>query len=111
MPQRRKRSIEGTAEIDGQVFRWELRHDPQWSPKGDHRGMAISVRLDDGAFRELLMEYPFPKDRRALPGRLPERPKIVPEIVTADIRRAIAAGWNPTSRGRPFVFQVPDDAE
>ncbi|MGB8363222.1 MAG: hypothetical protein ACLQUZ_06450 [Rhizomicrobium sp.] len=110
MPQRRKRSIAADAEIDGFALRWTLRHDPQWSPRGDHKGMAISVRLDD-SHRELLLEYPFPKTQPAGIGALPERPKISPGEVASDIRRAIAAGWNPVSRGRPFVFQVPEDSK
>jgi hypothetical protein len=107
MPKRRKRSIEATVEIDGFALRWKLQHDPQWSPKGDHKGLAISVRLDEGAYRELLLEYPFAKTTAST--RLPERPKILPGIVASDIRLAMAAGWNPLSRGRPFVFQVPEN--
>jgi hypothetical protein len=108
MPKRRKRTIEATVEIDGVVLRWELRHDPQWDPQGAHRGHSISVCLADGAHRELLLEYPFPKDQPRRIGHLPERPKISEETVKSHIRLAIEAGWNPDSRGRPFHFPVPD---
>ena len=47
---------------------------------------------------ELVLEYPF----RDL-GKT-GRPEIEPERIEADIRSAMAAGWKPKSRGRPFVF-------
>jgi hypothetical protein len=55
----------------------------------------------------LRLEYPYPKWK---PGaRQNERPRIVPSVIEADIRAAMAAGWNPHSRGRVFAFQVPEE--
>jgi hypothetical protein len=36
------------------------------------------------------------------------RQNISPAKVLAHIRRAIEAGWNPESRGKPFVFEVDE---
>ncbi len=108
MPIRHKRSIEATVEIEGFNLRWELRREPQWYSADGYKGMAISVRRIDGAHRELVLEYPVPTKETIGPAHLTERPKIVPSAVEADIRQAMAAGWNPASRGRPFVFHVPE---
>jgi hypothetical protein len=111
MPKQRKRSIEATVEIDGFDLRWELRRELQWSAADGYKGMAISVRLIDGKHRELVLEYPAPPKKTTWQVHLLERPKIVPSAVEADIRQAMAAGWKPASRGRPFAFQVPKKSD
>jgi hypothetical protein len=42
---------------------------------------------------------------RALP---PSRPTIVVGKVAAHIRLAMEAGWDPESRGKPFVYEVEE---
>ena len=59
------------------------------------------------AHRELILEYPFEK-RQKHASRFPDRPEIEPEALIADIRLAMEAGWEPLSRGRPFVFALYD---
>ena len=102
MAQLHKRDIGGTAVIDGIELRWLLIREPQWCTADGWKGMAISVRVADGAWQELLLEYPF--------RRLSERPRISPKAIESDIRTAISAGWEPFSRGRPFAFQVPPNS-
>jgi hypothetical protein len=115
-----KRSIEAQVEIDGFELRWELRSEPQSSTEHGIEGLSLTVQRIDGAFRELILEYPFPKKGRRLridgktyltAPNFPIRPKFSPKTVEADIRQAIAAGWDPTSRGRPFIFQVPENSK
>ena len=96
----RKRSIGGETEVDGHALQWELVSEPQSTTDG-LKGLCVSVRRAQGAFRELVIEYPY--DRLAL---LPQRPKLTAAIVEGDIREAIAGGWNPDSRGRSFVFMA-----
>jgi len=103
----RKRVIKETVTIGGLELCWELRSEPQFTTEHGYRGMCISVRLAEGVRRELILEYPAPEKKQTGLAHTPEHPKILPEVVEADIRRAIEAGWRPTSRGRPFVFQVP----
>lgn len=95
---RRKRTVDGTVEIDGFTLHWELISEPQWTTDGP-KGLCVSVRRADGAYREMVIEYPY--DRSAF---VPQRPKLNAAIVETDIREAINDGWNPESRGRPFVF-------
>lgn len=98
MTKRRKRELGGSLTVDDWPLRWTLRSEQQWSPDGNHLGLRLSVQRTDEAHRELILEYPF----RDL-GKT-GRPEIDPERIAADIRAAIEAGWNPKSRGRPFVF-------
>ena len=111
---RRKRSIEAAVEIDGFKLCWELRSEPQYSSAHGYEGLSITVERTDGSFRTLILEYPIPMRERfgALrPKPFPQRPKVSAALVEADIREAIAAGWDPDSRGKPFVFQVPENSD
>jgi hypothetical protein len=71
--------------------------------------MRISVHVLGGHNRELILEYPFPKKRNSvgLP-QIPQRPKFSPKTVEVDVRKAVAAGWDPASRGKAFIFKVPE---
>ena len=103
-----KRSIEAEVEIDGFRLFWSLRSEPKQTSDGD-AGLSIEVRRTDGTFRELILEYVYPK--RGTPRwTLPPRPKVSAKKVEADIRKAVTAGWEPASRGKPFVFQVPENS-
>ena len=104
---RRKRTIEGTVTVDGVALHWELVSEPQWSNSGDgYKGLCISVRVVGEARRELIIEYPYPKGRDGRPLPVPQRPPVSPKLVEADIRRALADGWDPASRGKAFVHYV-----
>ena len=103
----RKRAAEATVEIDGIVLRWTLHREAQWTTNDGNKGMAFSVRADGRkTFRELMLEFPFPR-RKPGPGRQ-EKERILPHVIESAIRQAIAAGWDPVSRGRTFAFQVPE---
>lgn len=101
----RKRTIRCESELDGISLQWELISEPSWSNSGDgYKGLCILVRVASDARRELIIEYPFPtgKDGRKLP--VPQRPAVSVKKVEASILAAQAAGWDPNSRGRTFVF-------
>ena len=100
MTKRRKRELGGSLLVDGYPLRWSLKSEQIWSPAGDHAGLRLSVEREDEAHRELVLEYPFREGSRIA------RPEIDRDRLEADIRRAMEAGWNPKSRGRPFHFQV-----
>jgi hypothetical protein len=92
--------LSGRLEVEGYALRWSLKSEQIWSPEGDHVGLRLSVEREDEAHRELVLEYPFREG-----GRI-ERPDIDREGLGREIRRAMEAGWNPKSRGRPFHFQL-----
>ena len=103
MTKRRKRELGGSLVVEGYPLRWSLKSEQIWSPTGDHIGLRLSVEREDEAHRELVLEYPFREGARI------ERPDIDRDRLGRDIRRAMDAGWNPKSRGRPFHFVLTSD--
>jgi hypothetical protein len=106
---RAKRSIEATVTMNGLPLIWHLHREQQWCTEDRWKGVAIHVKMAEGAHRELILEYPTVRTQK--PGYLrtdPARPTIVAARVAAHIREAMKAGWNPESRGKPFVYQVPE---
>jgi hypothetical protein len=104
---RRKRFREGTVAIDGVGLVWRLVSEPQWTTEHGYKGLCISVRTEDGRHRELILEYPFSKKAGSKGApKLPQRPKFSAKRIEADVRHAIAAGWDPGSRGKTFVFRL-----
>jgi hypothetical protein len=105
LKKRRKRTIEGSAVIDDVSLLWELTSEPQWSNSGDgYKGLCIAVRVADEARRELIIEYQYPLGSDGRPLPVPQRPNVTPKVVESSIRQAIDAGWDPSSRGKAFVF-------
>lgn len=120
MTKRRKREITGKVTVDGVVLCWEIRSEPQWNTTDGDIGMRLTVEAEGAittrnplapknkAHRQLILEYPFEK-RQKKTSRFPDRPKIEPEALIADIKLAIEAGFEPLSRGRAFVFALYDE--
>ena len=106
---RRKRSREGLLVLDGVSLSWRLISEPQWTTEDGLRGLRISVRTEDGCHRELVLEYPFPNKRcgfNDMIPQLPQRPQISEESIEVNVQRAMKKGWDPSSRGKPFVFNL-----
>ncbi|HXR39953.1 MAG TPA: hypothetical protein VN776_12695 [Terracidiphilus sp.] len=105
-----KRPIQSAITIGGTPLIWHLHREQQYTTEHMTKGLAIHVRVVEGAHRELFLEYPVV--RRQLKDysmdRLNARPTIAAAKVAAHIREAMAAGWDPGSRGKPFVYQVSE---
>ncbi|HEX8415629.1 MAG TPA: hypothetical protein VF637_17375 [Sphingomicrobium sp.] len=101
------RSLAGIVEIDGLKFEWQLQREPQFTGDG-WKGMTVSLRQVDSQ-REALLEFPTPK--RLLKGLPKGRSQINDAIAARGVRAALAAGWEPTSRGKPMTFMVDADGE
>jgi hypothetical protein len=103
---RRKRFGGGLIAVDGVSLSWRLLSEPQWTSEHGYKGLCISVRTEDGRHRELILEYPFPKKFNSVGvPQVPQRPKFSAKTMEPDVRKAIAAGWDPTSRGKAFTFK------
>jgi hypothetical protein len=104
---RRKRTLGGLLAVDGNKLMWSLMSEPQWTTEDGYIGLRISVQKEDARHRELILEYPFPNKVTGvgLP-QLPQRPKFSVKTIEVTVRKAIAAGWDPASRGKPIVFHV-----
>jgi hypothetical protein len=106
---RAKRSIEAAVTIDGFSLIWHLHREQQFSEEEGWRGLAIHVKVAEGVRRELHLEYPaWVKETQSIKYTEPARPNVSPARVEAHIRQAMAAGWDPESRGKPFVHELDE---
>lgn len=108
MPQA-KRSIQSEVAIDGLSLVWRLHREQQWFTVDGWKGVAIHVNVAEGAHRELHLEYPATTTKKLGIARAEfVKQNISPAKVEAHIRLAMEAGYDPDSRGKPFVFEVPE---
>ncbi|MDO9488131.1 MAG: hypothetical protein Q7J32_07125 [Sphingomonadaceae bacterium] len=97
------RELAGIVEVDGLKFEWELQREPQWCTAHGYRGMTVTLRMV-GEQREALLEFPMPTHSDGRPNW--KRPQLNDAIASNGVRAALAAGWEPTSRGKAVVFMV-----
>jgi len=107
---RPKRSIRSAVTIDGHSLIWNLHREQQMETDDGWKGISIHVRNAVGVRRELHMEYPIQITQKAAFMRTtpPSRPTIVTGKVLAHIRLAMEAGWDPESRGQPFIYEAEE---
>lgn len=100
-----KQSAELEILVDGETYLWRLHRQPGWSSeKPERHGMAIAVRHLEGQ-REAVVEFPpGPEPRYGAP--LLKASRIDTKLVTNAIASAIAAGWDPLSRGKTVAIVV-----
>lgn len=102
---RTKQSPEFEIEVDGQPYVWRLQRQPGWSgDAAEWRGMAIAVRHREGK-REAVLEFPPVRQPRYGAPQL-QASRIAPELVAKAIASAMAAGWEPLSRGKTVAIVV-----
>lgn len=102
---RNKNNPEFEIEVEGDVYAWRIQRRPQWSSDtAGWRGMALAVRHQKGQ-REAVLEFPAgPQPRFGAPQLQPSQ--IAPELIAKAITSAIAAGWEPLSRGKTVAIEV-----
>lgn len=91
--------------VDGTEYAWEYRHGWVVWGKGI-KAVSLSVSLNPGRNRELILDFALRVDDDALPP--PE--KRVMKALEDGIRAAREAGWDPESRGRAFRYELEEDA-
>lgn len=100
-----KQSPEIPIQVDGEPYVWWLQRRPQWSSDPDERrGMAIGARHAEGT-REAVMEFPVGPQPRFNAAKL-QASQISTDLVKRAIASAIAAGWEPLSRGKIVNIMV-----
>ncbi|WP_293677321.1 hypothetical protein [uncultured Phenylobacterium sp.] len=104
---RHKHGPEFEIEVGGELYLWRLQRLPQWSSDtAKWRGKAIAVRHSEGQ-REAVLEFPPGQQPRfGAPQLKPSQ--IAPELVANAITSAIAAGWEPLSRGKTVTIVVDE---
>jgi hypothetical protein len=104
-----KSSIQSEIKIDGFSLVWNVHREQQWCGADRWKGLAVHVQVVGVARRELFLEYPPIRTQKDGWSRIdPRRAKITAKRVESHIREAMAAGWDPGSRGKPFVYQVAE---
>ena len=104
---RAKQAEEFEIEVGGELYVWRLQRRPQWSKDVTaRRGMAIALRHQEGQ-REAVVEFPpGPQPRFGAPAF--KASHVDPSLVANAISSAIAAGWEPHSRGRTVEISVDE---
>jgi hypothetical protein len=100
-----KQGAELEIEVGGEPYVWRLHRQPGWSADAPVlHGMAIAVRHQDGK-REAVVEFPpGPHPRYGAPQLKASQ---IPQTLVANaITSAIAAGWDPHSRGKTVAIVV-----
>ncbi|PZQ56340.1 MAG: hypothetical protein DI570_21155 [Phenylobacterium zucineum] len=103
-----KQNPEFDIEVAGEPYVWRLQRKPRWSNKPHERaGMAIAVRHLEGQ-REAVVEFP-PGQQPQFGGAQLKPEQVPPRLVANAIASAIAAGWDPHSRGRVVNIVVDEN--
>ena len=100
------REMSGVVQVEGEDYAWEVRRQPMRTTGDQWLGIAISLRLKD-VKREAIIQFPMPMRANGHPQMLKQRINV--DAVKNAVTSAIAAGWDPTSRGKPEVFDVDAD--
>ncbi len=100
------RDLKGVVQVDGESYDWEVRRQPQRTTGNEWQGIGIALQLQ-GYQREAIVMFPMTMRSNGIPNF--ERQRINVESIKNAIRSAMAAGWDPTSRGKVVVFDVDAD--
>ena len=93
----------GTFKIDGVVYAWEVRNFAgSSSVYSDPHGISVEVRLDGVTRKELIMDFPFKDYGFAKPRSM----GLFEERIKKCAGFALAKGWDPESKGKPFRADV-----
>ena len=100
----------GFVRVGGDDYSWSVHRLPTWtsgrsSPGHELLGLAILVEPGQASRRQLILEFGIDPTRH---GDMPHHQRfIMPDARLAEaIQRAIYAGWDPDSRGKPFVYEA-----
>lgn len=92
-----------TVSVDGTTYSWSHRHGWLVWGKGV-KAISISVALKPERTRELILDFTF---KVGAEDPTPPEARVAGALEGA-IRSALAAGWDPESRGRAFRFEIAD---
>ena len=89
-----------TITVDGTKYRWRVRHKPTYSQALGWGRLSFSVETESGSGCLLLVACSGPRPDAWTPAD--GAVSLTPSKVAAFIRRALAGGWAPEKRGKPF---------
>jgi hypothetical protein len=106
---RSKRQIEHAVTVRGAALVWRLHREQQLCGEEGWKGVAIHVTVAEGTRRELHLEYPAAKTQKIGYTRSDRAViNIRPSRVEEHIAQAMDAGWDPDSRGKPFIWVLDE---
>jgi hypothetical protein len=89
--------------VDGTDYRWKYRHG--WNVWGKGiKAISISASLSPERTRELILDFVLKLGDNDGP---PSEARVL-RALESGIRSALAAGWNPESRGRAFRHEITE---
>lgn len=91
-----------TVDVDGVTYAWSYRHGWVVWGKGI-KAISLSVSLHPKRTRELILDLTVTMGD----GGAPSEPRVLAALGPA-IRSAVAAGWDPESRGRAFRHEIAE---
>lgn len=93
----------GEFKVNGVRFAWEVkRYAGMRNADSNYRGLVARVRLAKGVFRELVIEF----HPSSYPGQVAASGSHLEARLIEFTQEAIASGWRPESRGKPFRLEV-----
>jgi hypothetical protein len=94
----------GVITIEGIDYVWSItRLGGVSNSLGDYRGLAVSVCLEPGRTKELIIEFAFEEYELSVP----RSKSSFLERLRGCIEAAMSEGWVPGKRGKAFIYQ-PD---
>jgi hypothetical protein len=103
----KKASKGGVLQIDGTNYHWSVLRTQTYcgSNFSGNRdvGMAIEVETE-GSHRSLILQFDHVQGHRCMSKHM--RFKIPDGQIIEHIRKAMQSGWDPESRGKPFMFHA-----
>ena len=100
------RDLKGVVTVDGEDYAWEVRRQPLRTTGNEWQGIGIALKMVDFQ-REAIVQFPMAMRSNGTPNF--ERQRINVDAVKNAVASAMAAGWDPTSRGKVMVFDVDAD--
>ena len=102
---RTRQNPEFEIEVDGHPYAWRIHRLPREArDPSERRGKALAVRHREGQ-REAILEFP-PEAQQRFGAPLLKPGQIPAELVARAISSALAAGWEPLSRGKTVTIVV-----
>jgi len=99
------RQLLGELVVDGTKYSWRLEREPRAVSHLGIVGAVVEIIAAQGQ-RSLFLELENQYDsKNGTPYH--RRPKISEAELTEGVRAALAEGWKPFSRGRPFKYCAP----
>lgn len=99
---------QGTLEVDGETYVWQIRRQPRPVGGKDWEGMAVCFRHQDFK-REAVAQYPMVYRPNGSPNL--EKQRVDLDVLRTTVRSIIEAGWDPASRGKVVNFGVDADGK